>query len=102
MIVTIEILRHGENRLYCSEAASFTSQTGGNSELVTWLGYCTRVLGVPGGSPYSERGLWASSGGNCVVEEFLDEPSSANPLGSCFCFEPKSLSIVQDQEGKDI
>ena len=110
MMVTIEILRHGENRLYCFRFASSTSLNGGNCWFAMLLGYCTRVLGVPGGSsPNSDRGLWASSGGNCVVEEFLEHPSSANRLGfCCFDFNPRASNIVntrpkiwsQERKGK--
>lgn len=101
MIEIIVILRAGEKRLYCSEfSSSDSSVTWGRSWLVRLLGTCTRVLGVPGGSPYSDRGLCASSGGSCVMEEFLEHPSSAVPEGFCFDLEPKTLSIVLGQSEK--
>ena len=101
MIEMIVILRAGEKRLYCSEfSSSDSSVTWGRSWLVRLLGTCTSVLGVPGGSPYSDRGLCASSGGSCVMEEFLEHPSSAVPEGFCFDLEPKTLSIVLGQSEK--
>ena len=97
IIETMDILRAGENRWYCFSSVSSSSATAGRSWLVKLLGTCTRVLGVPGGSPYSEWGLWASSGGNCVVEEFLEHPSSASRLAFCFEFEVNRLNIVLGQ-----